>query len=180
MSAVNPYTPPRAAVADMNADGEGEQGTQPVAFFSHRGRIGRLRYLAYLTFGYFLVIVGSALVGAVAGFVGAGKQAAVLGGIAAIPYLVYWAFISIQRSHDMGWNGWTWLLILIPLVGLIWVFKAGTPGRNDYGLPPPPNTTAVRIGAFLFPAIMIIGILAAIALPAYQQYQMRAKAAQMK
>jgi hypothetical protein len=59
-------------------------------------------------------------------------------------------------------------LILIPLVGLIWVFEAGTRGRNDYGRPPPPNTTAVRLGVFLFPAIMVIGILAAIALPAYQ------------
>lgn len=179
MSAVNPYTPPRAAVADVDA-GDGEQGVQPVKFFSSQGRVGRLRYLAYLTFGYFLVIAGSALVGAIAGFTGAGKIAAVLGGVVALPYLVYWALLTIQRTHDMGWNGWAWLLIIIPFVGLIWIFKAGTPGRNEYGLPPPPNTTAVRIGAFLFPTIMIIGILAAIALPAYQQYTMRAKAAQMK
>jgi uncharacterized membrane protein YhaH (DUF805 family) len=178
MSAVNPYTPPRAAVADV--DDDSEQGTQPVKFFSSQGRIGRLRYLAYLTFGYFLVIAASMVVGGVAGVLGAGRMAALLGGLIAIPFLVYWVLVTIQRSHDMGWNGWTWLLILIPIVGLIWIFKGGTPGRNDYGLPPPPNTTAIRIGAFLFPVIMLIGILAAIALPAYQQYTMRAKAAQMK
>lgn len=177
MSAANPYLPPNAAVADV---GDGETGVQPVKFFSSQGRIGRLRYLAYLTFGYFALIAASMAVGALAGFLGGSNMAAVLGGLMAVPFMVYWALVSIQRSHDMGWNGWTWLLVLIPFVGLIWIFKAGTPGRNDYGLPPPPNTTAVRIGAFLFPTIMIIGILAAIALPAYQSYVMRAKAAQVK
>jgi Tfp pilus assembly major pilin PilA len=36
----------------------------------------------------------------------------------------------------------------------------------------------VKILAFLFPAIMVIGILAAVALPAYQSYTKRAKASQ--
>jgi len=74
----------------------------------------------------------------------------------------------------MNWTGWTVLLTLIPLVALVWVFKAGSPGSNDYGAPPPPNTTGVKILAFLMPAIAIIGILAAIAIPAYVEYQRRA------
>ena len=180
MSAVNPYSPPGAAVADFQDTEGADDGVQPVPFFSHRGRVGRLRYLAYMTFGYFLVILGSGLLGMVMGIAGAAKYAALAGGVVAIPYLVYWFLLTIQRSHDMGWNGWTSLLILIPFVGLIWIFKGGTAGRNDYGLPPPPNTTAVKIGAFLFPAIFVIGMLAAIALPAYMQYSAKAKAAQMK
>lgn len=178
MSAVNPYTPPSAAVADVDSDGE--TGVQPVAFFSHRGRVGRLRYLAYISFAYVLVIVASFVGGALSAMAGLPEFAGWIGGLALIPYVVYWVMVSIQRSHDMGWNGWTSLLIIIPFVGLIWLFKGGTKGRNAYGLPPPPNTTAVRIGAFLLPAIMIIGIIAAVALPAYQQYTMRAKASQMR
>ena len=180
MSAVNPYTPPRAAVADVDAD-DGETGVQPVKFFSSQGRIGRMRYAAYMFYAYLLMSLASGVLGVVAAAVGLGEGAAlalvVLIGLAS---LVYFFLVTIQRSHDMGWSGWTSLLTLIPLVVFVWIFKGGDRGRNDYGLPAPPNTTAVRIGAFLFPAIMVIGILAAIALPAYQSYVMRAKAAQMK
>lgn len=179
MSAVNPYSPPRAAVADLDA-ADGEGGTQPVRIFSYRGRVGRLRYLAYLSVGYLVMILASMVIGGIAGFSGSGNLASALGALMAIPYFVFWALVSIQRSHDMDWNGWTTLLILIPVVGLVWIFKGGTRGGNRFGPPPPPNTTGVKIAAFLFPAVMVIGILAAIALPAYQQYQMRAKAAQMK
>ncbi len=177
MSAANPYLPPSAAVADVE---EGETGVQPVKFFSSRGRIGRLRYLAYVSFAYLLVVVGSMVGGMLAAMTGAPALALVASGLVFIPYIIYWVLVSIQRSHDMGWNGWTCLLILIPLVGLVWLFKGGTAGRNEYGLPPPPNTTAVRIGAFVMPVIMVLGIVAAIALPAYQEYVMRARAAQVK
>ena len=51
-----------------------------------------------------------------------------------------------------------------------WLFKGGTQGENNYGNPPPPNTTGVKILALLLPIIALIGIAAAIALPAYQQY----------
>jgi Tfp pilus assembly major pilin PilA len=52
-------------------------------------------------------------------------------------------------------------------------------------MPPPnrltlPNTRAVKILAWVFPAFFVLGIVAAIALPAYQQYVMRAKAAQIQ
>jgi uncharacterized membrane protein YhaH (DUF805 family) len=93
--------------------------------------------------------------------------------------LIFVTLIMIQRSHDMGWSGWTVLLgILIPFVGLIWIIKSGTAGENSWGAPPPPNTTGVKILAFAMPAIAIIGILAAIALPAYQQYVQRSQAIQ--
>ena len=51
MSAVNPYQPPSAAVADIAP----EDGVQPVRVWSARGRIGRLRYMAYGTSAYLLL-----------------------------------------------------------------------------------------------------------------------------
>ena len=80
----------------------------------------------------------------------------------------------------MNLSGWFSLLALIPLVGLVWVFKGGTPGANRFGAPPPPNTLGVKIIACVFPLIFVIGILAAIALPAYQQYTVKARAAQAR
>ena len=178
MSAVNPYMPPRAQVADV-LDPASEY--PPVKIFSWRGRSGRLRYLAYSVAGYFAMILAAALIGAVVGVVGANPAIVSVGTmIAVVPYLVFMWMLLIQRSHDMDWSGWSTLLIFVPFAALIWVFKSGSERENGYGLPPPPNTWGVRVLAFVFPVIMVIGILAAVAIPAYQQYTIRAKAAQVR
>ena len=162
----NPYSAPRAAVSDI----EVAQESQEIRFWSAGCRIGRLRYLAYGT--------GSILLAAVIAGVLLTVLPPALGMIVAVAAyvaaLVFSVITGIQRSHDMDWSGWTLLLMLIPLVGFIWVFKPGSAGTNSYGAPPPPNTTGVKILAFLLPAIAIIGILAAIAIPAYVDYQNRA------
>jgi hypothetical protein len=62
------------------------------------------------------------------------------------------------------------------MAGLVFVFKAGTPGRNVYGDPPPPNTAGVKVLALLLPVVFVLGIVAAIAIPAYQHYVERARA----
>ena len=85
--------------------------------------------------------------------------------------------VLIQRSHDMNMSGWWSLAALIPIVGLVWVFKGGTAGTNRWGAPPPPNGPMVKIFGLLMPVLFVVGILAAIALPAYQGYVTRAKAA---
>ena len=51
--AMNPYAAPRAAVADVYED---EGGIQPVKWFSAKGRVGRLRYLARTLVGYLLFL----------------------------------------------------------------------------------------------------------------------------
>jgi hypothetical protein len=103
---------------------------------------------------------------------------AILGLIIWIPTLVVLFLLYIQRAHDMDWGGWASLLCLIPLVNLIFVFKAGTLGVNRFGAPPPPNGIGVKIGAFVMFGIFFLGgILAAIAIPAYQQYVQRTHAA---
>lgn len=174
---VNPYQPPRATVADID---RATEEVQPIDLWSARGRIGRVRYIAYLVAGYLLLILVGMVAGAIAAMVHSPMVAGVLVGLFGLAYFVWTIMMLVQRTHDMGWTGWAALLTLIPFVALIWFVKAGTPGANAYGAPPPPNTRSVKILAWIFPAIFVIGIVAAIALPAYQGYVTRAKAAQMQ
>ena len=49
--------------------------------------------------------------------------------------------IAIKRCHDRGKSGWWFLIILIPLVGIIWWIvefgcMRGTEGPNQYGPDP--------------------------------------------
>lgn len=166
--AANPYTAPQARVADI-ADASTEYGA--LNMWSASGRIGRLRYLAYTTGASLVVgLVSVALTAALGPLIGG-----VVTLIAYIPLLVFCVLVGIQRSHDMNWSGWTILLAIIPLVGLIWLFKGGSEGANDYGNPPPPNSTGVKILALLFPIIALIGIAAAILIPAFSAYAQRAQ-----
>jgi len=182
ISTNNPYAPPRAEVADVYGD---DAGVQPLKLWSAKGRIGRLRFLAWMFYSYLLCVLASALMGGVVGFAGLARgdksniAIGIVTAIAVIPYLVFYLLAAIQRTHDMDWSAWMLLLALIPFVALIWVFKPGTPGRNRFGAPPPANGLGVKFGGLVVPVIFVVGVLAAIALPAYQTYTQRAKAAQL-
>lgn len=176
---MNPYAAPRAPVADIAGPGE---HYQPVRTFSAAGRIGRLRYLAHMLGACILVVAGALGLGLLLGAVSADANAAgtVAVILAIVPYMVFVVLKTIQRTHDMGWSGWFMLLAFIPFVGLLWIFKGGTLGANRFGAPSPPNTAMVWIGSLCFPLAVIAGIVATIALPAYQDRAIRAKAVQMK
>lgn len=179
MSTDNPYAPPRAAVADI--DRSDDVGFQDVKAWSWRGRIGRLRYLAYNSAGYVLLLAASTVLAFITTSLGdKGAVVGIVTGLSILLYIVFVCLLTIQRSHDMNWSGWMSLLAFIPLVGLLWIFKAGSTGGNRFGGPPPPNPLSVKIFAMLMPAVAAIGILAAVAIPAYSQYQQRAHAAQSK
>jgi uncharacterized membrane protein YhaH (DUF805 family) len=179
MSAQNPYLPPGAAVADVG--GDEETGYQPVKLFSWRGRIGRARFIAYSVWGYLLCIPAVFIMTIITVMVGFPAVAALVGLLAFAPYAVFVGFASIQRSHDMGWNGWTTLLMLIPFAPLVWMTKGGTEGRNRYGLPPPPNPLSVKIGAWMMLVLTVGGlVLAVVAVEQYQKIAAGAKAAQQK
>ena len=66
-------------------------------------------------------------------------------------------------------------------MALLMIFKPGTQGPNQHGAQTPPNGTGVMIAGLALPILGFIGgILAAISIPAYQQYAERAKATQMQ
>lgn len=172
-TATSPYATPQAQV------GEALPQYCELRPFGITGRIGRVRYLAwsFVFMVALLVVIG---VGAGIGFaihpVVGGLLAAVLG-IAAIVVSVQ---INVQRLHDIGWSGWLYLLNFVPIVGsvfpLLLLFIPGTTGVNRFGPPPPPNTTAVKVLAWMWLVIPVVfGILAAISIPAYQDYVERSE-----
>lgn len=177
----NVYEAPTASLLGDIA----EEFYQP-RIFSFSGRIGRLRYLGYCfiasLLGYILIIPGAALMAG-------GSENAVAQGVAgllmAIAYIgmmvMTWGYM-VRRLNDLNKNGWLSLLILVPLanlaLALYLIFAAGSPGPNQYGPAPAANPRGMLLLALVFPAIMLIGIFAAIAVPAYQDYVNRAAEAQ--
>jgi uncharacterized membrane protein YhaH (DUF805 family) len=169
----NRFSPPATAVADVAPDG----GYQPIRWWPPSGRIGRLRFLAYGVAIYLVFVLASFVFGALAtAFARGSMLLTVIGVIGFVIYLVAEALILIQRSHDMDLSGWWSIAAMIPLVGLFWVFKGGSRGVNRWGAPPPPNGWGVRVLGAILPIVLVLGIVAAVALPAYQQYVLRAKA----
>jgi len=170
MDETNRFAPPTAAVDDVAQ----AYGVQPVRLWPPNGRIGRLRLLAYGLGVYVVFIAVSAALGALVGVMNGGETiATVFGVLSFVVYLVALVALLIQRSHDMDLSGWWTIAAFIPLVGLFWVFKGGTRGVNRWGAPPPPNGLAVRIFGLLLPILFVVGVVAAIALPAFQTYTMR-------
>ena len=184
MPTPNPYQAPSADVSSSPTD-----ATYQPKVFTPQGRIGRLRYLAYGLASTLLMIPVFMLAGALAAMVGGTEEDpmasgifVIIGGLAYLFIVVFSFIFAKRRFNDMDQSGWLSLLMIIPLVNLIvilvLIFKAGTPTSNKFGPRPGPNTTWVKIGAFVMPAVFILGILAAIAIPAYSDYANRAQEAE--
>ena len=165
-AATTPYATPKAAVAEALPEfGE-------LKAFTTDGRIGRLRYLAWSMVMLFACLP---LFGVAAGFMAASE---ILGGllmvVVGIAVAVVGIMIGVQRLHDIGWSGWLMLLTLVPVVGgvfsLLMFIIPGSTEANRFGPPPPPNSKSVKVLAALWLAVIVLGIVAAIALPAYMGY----------
>lgn len=152
-----------------------------IRFFELNSRIGRLRYLAYSTGLLLMMAVGFMLCAAIYNLSSALSLA--LLGVVYIGALVLSIGFAVRRLHDLDKSGWWWLLMLIPLANLglaiYLLFFAGTIGENRFGEPPPPNSGWVIAGAIGYIALIpMAGILAAIAIPAYQDFVARSQTAE--
>ncbi len=153
-----------------------ESSTQDPVFFSFDGRIGRLRYMAY-SFGM-MILLGT-LIGVGAAVLSVSE---IMGGaLLAISTLsmIIASFVYMRRRlNDMNYSGWFGLLMIIPLVSLILtlmlMFVPGTKETNNFGAKPSPNSILLTIVGLILPVIFTVGIFAAVALPAYQDYVSRA------
>lgn len=175
-SEASPYATPKAQVGEAQA----EYGELKV--FTVNGRIGRVRYLGW---SMAMILIGILAYGIAAGVM---SVLPILGGILMIPLAIAAVAVSVmlgvQRLHDIGWSGWLWLLNFVPVVGsvfaLLMLVIPGTQDANRYGPPPPPNSGGVIALAWSCLLVPLLGILAAIALPAYQGYVERAEQAQQQ
>jgi uncharacterized membrane protein YhaH (DUF805 family) len=139
--------------------------------FSPRARIGRLRYLARLTCGYFLLLVAmmiGAVAIAVAGLDDWGPVFLAAGLALYVAAAIVW---TIQRSHDMDWSAWSGLATLIPIVGFVWFFKPGTIGANRFGDAPPANTTGVVLAALVFPLLVVGGVVSVVVMQDFESHE---------
>ena len=152
-----------------------------IELFSLTSRIGRLRYLAYgMAFGLlaivpmflcFLLMLASPAIGTFALLA------------LDVVLIVFGTGLAVRRLHDLDKTGWLALLMIVPLVNFFFflylLFAAGTIGENSYGKQPPPNSTWVIVGAWSFILVPLSGgVLAAIAIPAYQDFVARSQMAE--
>lgn len=140
--------------------------------FALNGRIGRMRYLAYV-----------AGLSALAGVTGSQLTAfwqpnaytnlalviaiAVLGNI---PPLILMLILTRRRIHDINLRGWYMLLLLLPYINLVMVLilvvMPGSKGSNKFGRPPSSNPWWVWLVAII--PLAIIVMIAGFFMPGYK------------
>ena len=178
MNDQNPYSAPDASLETGQ-----EEFYQP-KIFSFKGRIGRLRYMAY-GIGTYLILMavfiplmgGTMLMGgamAVPGEAGMSMIVMLAMGVFYIAVLLLSVAFGKRRLNDLNRSGWWMLIFIVPLVNLLMtiyiLFFPGSNGANDFGPPAVANSLGVKILGWLFPVFFLLGIVAAIAIPAYQNY----------
>lgn len=162
------YEPPKTDVRT-------EMETFDPPLLSAKGRMGRVRYIAHGIWLSLVIYAAFAAVGfAISAAVSETVGALVIGS-SVIALIVVQFILTIKRCHDFNASGWWSVLSIVPLVVLVFWLIPGTKGPNRFGAPPSRNTLPIILGALILPFIFLAGILAAIAVPAYQDYSQRAQ-----
>ena len=179
----NPYATPHSAVDDVVPSGL----YQP-RFFALSGRLGRVRYMAYLSLSWLVTAMVIAIVAGVVVATSAKEANPSAWRLALfvlyLPMSALAFILATRRLNDANRSGWWSVLLMVPILNIfVWLylmFAAGSDGDNDYGPPTVPNTTGLAIVGVIMPVLLMvatIGVLAAVAIPAYSQYVAKAKAA---
>lgn len=146
--------------------------TYTPSIFELRGRIGRVRYLAYSAVFGILVLLAGAMMATVAGDAAATWLSAAA--TAALGVL-----LAMRRLHDLGRSGWIALGVLVPFLNLaigLWLLCApGNLAANRFGPAPGPNTRPLIVLAWAVPVIFVAGVLAAVALAPHKSNAQRAR-----
>jgi len=177
VAAAPAHAPAPAAVLQQGH--ETEQHTEEFVLlnpYSVHGRIGRLRYFAWMTVIIFSLFAAFAPVMAAIYWITGTSSVAitsytVLGTLAFLLLSFFSICSTSQRLHDIGYSTWFALIGFIPVVNWIFSFVLcfwpGAQGENAYGLPAPANGTAVHTLAavgVVVPVLAIMGIVLAVML----------------
>ncbi|QGZ41036.1 uncharacterized membrane protein YhaH (DUF805 family) [Pseudoduganella flava] len=144
--------------------------------FAWRGRIGRLRYLAYvLGLGLLTTVPPMFLVALLAKPESSAYIAVQV--LVSVASVVVSVLLGRRRLNDMGHAGWQAFGMIIPLVNVVvflWIACArGDAGPNRHGPAPGPNTPGIVAAALLFVALLVIGVVAAFVSGPHPGYQNR-------
>ena len=167
----NPYTAPDAEL------GTGvETSTYEPSIFSFKGRIGRMRYLAY---GMSIMMLASMAIGFLAAIMlpaagASGDTGGIIGmavmGLGYFGILVLAVMFGKRRLNDLNRSGWWYLLTFVPVVNLVlaiyMLFFPGTDGPNNFGPAPSPNSVGVVVFGWIVAILCVGSIVVAIAVPA--------------
>jgi uncharacterized membrane protein YhaH (DUF805 family) len=158
----NVYAAPTANISDSNLAAE-------TNLFAVNGRIGRLRWIAYMLAMW---LMAALIIGVVSFAAPIGKHVTTtVAYLPAVLNVLALLLVSRRRLQDLGVGAVFLLGLFIPFVNLYFffmmIFKRGDEGSNEYGPSPAPNGRSVYLLLMLIPAFVLIGILAAIALPGH-------------
>lgn len=141
--------------------------------FALRGRIGRLRYLAFSSTVYLLGFCYGAFCiytsfdevsNGASQNMASQAMVMVLGAVFFLLQAGAQVVFAWRRFEDIGHSGWLGLLTLVPVVslpvGLYLIFCPGNAGRNQFGPAPTANTPNIYIAGIGLPIALILAILA--------------------
>jgi uncharacterized membrane protein YhaH (DUF805 family) len=177
----NPYSAPQTVLSEADFN----ENTYQPRFFAWHGRLGRVRYLAFMMVGFwaFIFLFGVVL-NLFSSLMSQEIDALTLTALGFwTPLLAILLVMSKRRFNDLGHAHWFSLLMLIPIVNLLvflyLLFAPGQPAPNPYGKPAAPNSTTLVVGTLVLPTLLLL-IIGFAAVSAYQNYQKKSRGVEQK
>jgi uncharacterized membrane protein YhaH (DUF805 family) len=108
-------------------------------YANFKGRASRKEFWMFHLF-LFLILIAAFVLDAALGTIPENGEWGLFSAVVYLAHIVPSISLTVRRLHDLDKSGWFILIFLIPVVGpimwLVWMLSAGTPGENRYGPPP--------------------------------------------